>query len=140
MNMADRPVNAALTPIEGCGLACEIVVEGLRMSVRVGLHTHEEIAPQPVVLDGVFTYASGFPSDDCYIDYDIYCTQLIHYLATRPHVRLLETLAAEITAWSYRSYPEMQTVSLTLHKPKIRKDTDRLCVRLTSSRDAFERR
>ncbi|HEY3537297.1 MAG TPA: dihydroneopterin aldolase [Trinickia sp.] len=137
--MDDLPANVTLTSNEARGVACQIIVEGLRIFVRVGLHPHEESAPQPVVFDGVFTYSSGFPSSDRYIDYDAYCTRLINYLAGRPHIRLLESLAAEIAAWSFVSYAEMEAVSITLHKPKIRKDTNRLCVRLTNSREAFER-
>jgi dihydroneopterin aldolase len=117
-----------------------ITIRDLRMTARVGLHAHEMEAPQSIAVDATLSYSDGPPSEDTFIDYDRYCTRLAALLEGRSHTRLLETLAADIARWSFKEYAALESISLRIHKPRIRQDVDRLGIEFDCTRGAFESR
>jgi 7,8-dihydroneopterin aldolase/epimerase/oxygenase len=120
-----------------CGAVCRVAIVGLTVPVRVGVHDHEHVAPQPIVIDARLGYALAPMSGDPYIDYDEYCTRLTTFLAQKAHTRLLETLAADIALWSFDTLQMLDTFEVSLHKPKIRDNAERLCVEFEWTRAAY---
>lgn len=119
------------------GATCRIAIVGLTVPVRVGVYGHEHVAPQPVVIDARLGYAFAPACADSYIDYDGYCTRLAAWLAQKPHTSLLETLAADIALWSFDTIDVLDAFSISLHKPKIRDNAQRLCVEFEWTRAAY---
>jgi dihydroneopterin aldolase len=62
----------------------------------------------------------------------------IGILSTKPHTRMLETLAVEIALLSFAEWPALEAITLALHKPKIREGTRRIGVELDWTRGDFE--
>jgi len=117
-----------------------VVVDELVATTRVGVHAHEQLAAQPVVIDARLSYRAA-PSEGGehdWIDYERYCSVLGDFLAAKPHTRLLETLAAELAVLSFRTWPAIDALVLTLHKPKIREGTRRIAVALEWTRADYE--
>nr|WP_242539051.1 dihydroneopterin aldolase [Trinickia acidisoli] len=112
-----------------------VFVDGLIAHTRVGIHAHEYAAPQRVVVDARLGYRCA-PSEaaDGWIDYERYCQQVTAFLAEKPHTRLLETLAVEVAALSFTQWPVLETLTLALHKPKIREGTRRIGLELDWTR------
>jgi dihydroneopterin aldolase len=117
-----------------------VIVDELVATTRVGVHAHEQLAPQPVVVDARLSYRAA-PSEGGehgWIDYERYCSVIADFLAAKPHTRLLETLAAELAVLSFRTWPAIDALVLTLHKPKIREGTRRIAVALEWTRADYE--
>ncbi|MDR5818594.1 MULTISPECIES: dihydroneopterin aldolase [unclassified Caballeronia] len=118
-------------PLEMGGRGWRVVVDELIVQTRVGLYEHEHEGPQPVCIDASLHYrAMPDESDDGLIDYEAWCNRVSAFLETKPHTRLLETLAVEIAALSFDEWPALDALTLTLHKPKIRPGTKRLGLEL----------
>ncbi|MDR5784266.1 dihydroneopterin aldolase [Caballeronia sp. LZ065] len=118
-------------PLEMGGRGWRVVVDELIVQTRVGLYEHEHAGPQPVCIDASLHYrAMPDESDDGLIDYEAWCNRVSAFLETKPHTRLLETLAVEIAALSFDEWPALDALTLTLHKPKIRPGTKRLGLEL----------
>ena len=101
-------------------------------AVAIGLH----VAPQPVVLDASLTYRCE-PSEEgthAMIDYERYCNRVSEFLTTKPHTRMLETLAVEIAQLSFDEWPALDALTVALYKPKIREGTRRIGVELDWTR------
>lgn len=142
-----KPVeNAFSEPLAGLdapllpGRGWSVFVDALTVPVRIGIYPHEHDAPQPVVIDARLGYRCEPREEGEWIDYDGYCTRIAAFLAHKPHTRLLETLVAEIAALSFREWPALDTLTLAVHKPKIRPGTQRVGVALEWTRADFLRR
>jgi dihydroneopterin aldolase len=64
---------------------------------------------------------------------------LSRFLETKPHTRLLETLAVELAMLSFEDFGALDTIALMLHKPKIRPGTQRIGIELNWTRSDYER-
>ncbi|MEO6920450.1 MAG: dihydroneopterin aldolase [Collimonas sp.] len=125
------------------GVRWQIFVEGLSAMTHVGLHPHEHEGPQAVELDIELSYKTGGGSahednSASVIDYDYYCTVVSDFLKSKPHTRLLETLASEVASLSFREFPMLDEIRVAIHKPKIRPNTARLGVASSWSRWSYE--
>lgn len=121
------------------GRGWQVFVDELTANTRVGIHDHEYVAPQPVIVDARLGYRCvPTESADGWIDYERYCQQLTAFLAEKPHTRLLETLAVELAALSFTQWPALETLTLALHKPKIREGTRRIGLELDWTRADYE--
>lgn len=128
------------------GRGWRVFIDELVVSAHVGIHAHEHGQPQPVVIDASLVYA-GEPGEDAnegeagaMIDYERYCARVVQFLDTRPHTRLLETLALDLAELSFREWPALAALTLALHKPKIREGTRRIGVELDWTRADYEAR
>lgn len=126
-------------PLDAGGQGWRVVVDELVVMTRIGLYEHEHRAPQPVCIDASLRYR-GMPheSDDGLIDYEAWCNRVSAFLETKPHTRLLETLAVEIAALSFAEWPALDALTLMLHKPKIREGTRRLGLELDWRRADYD--
>jgi 7,8-dihydroneopterin aldolase/epimerase/oxygenase len=131
LDLAGRDFDKAM---RAGGRGWSVFVEGLSVPVRVGIHAHEHGAPQPVVIDARLGYRCEPAENAEWIDYDTWCTRVANFLAHKPHTRLLETLAADIATLSFIEWPALQSLTLALHKPKIRPGTRRVGVELEWTR------
>lgn len=124
------------------GVRWQIFVEGLSVVTRIGLHPHEHEKPQAVELDIELSYRTGggnqMDAADAVIDYDHYCTVVSTYLHTKPHTRLLETLASEVAILSFCEFQMLEEIRVAIHKPKIRHNTGRLGVASSWTRWSYE--
>jgi dihydroneopterin aldolase len=127
-------------PIASGGRGWRIVIDELIVATRIGLYDREYLAPQPVVIDASLHYR-GVPveGNTCgLIDYEAWCGRVSTYLASKPHTRLLETLAVEVAALSFTEWPALDALTLLLYKPKIREGTRRVGVELDWHRADFD--
>ena len=122
-------------PVSGRGWS--VFVEGLSVPTRIGIHPHEHGQPQPLVIDAQLGYRSMPKEASDWIDYESWCARIAEFLAKKPHTRLLETLVAEIAALSFREWPALDTLTIEVHKPKIRPGTRRIGVSLEWTRGDF---
>jgi len=123
------------------GVRWQIFVDGLKLMTHVGLHEHEYQQPQAVELDIEMSYRTNRTSSDdaeSIIDYDKYCTLLSTFMTHKPHTRLLETLASEVASLSFRDYPMLEEIKVSIHKPKIRENAARLGVSACWTRWSYE--
>jgi dihydroneopterin aldolase len=116
------------------GRGWSVFVEGLSVPARVGIHPHERGQPQPLVIDAQLGYRSVPKEESDWIDYESWCARLAEFLAKKAHTRLLETLVAEVAALSFRGWPALDSLTLEVHKPKIRPGTRRIGVSLEWTR------
>lgn len=126
------------------GRGWRVFIDELVVAAHVGIHAHEHGKPQPVVIDASLVYA-GEPCESeaaagAMIDYERYCARVVQFLDTRPHTRLLETLALDLAELSFREWPALAALTLALHKPKIREGTRRIGVELDWTRADYEAR
>ncbi|CAN7564574.1 dihydroneopterin aldolase [Caballeronia sp. LjRoot34] len=122
------------------GRGWRIVVDELVVPTRIGLHAQEYPAPQPVAIDASLHYR-GVPAEENaheLIDYEAWCADVSGYLESKPHTRLLETLAVEIAALSFTRWPALDALTLLLYKPKIREGTRRVGVEIDWHRADFD--
>lgn len=122
------------------GRGWRIVVDELVVPTRIGLYAREHLAPQPVAIDASLHYR-GVPAEENAhepIDYEAWCEGVSGYLESKPHTRLLETLAVEIAAMSFTQWPALDALTLLLYKPKIREGTRRVGVELDWHRADYE--
>lgn len=127
-------------PIGPGGRGWRIVVDELVVPTRIGLYEREYLAPQPVVIDASLRYRCVPVEGDRsgLIDYETWCTRVSTYLESKPHTRLLETLAVEVAALSFTEWPALDALTLLLYKPKIREGTRRVGVELDWHRADFD--
>ena len=59
------------------------------------------------------------------------------FLSHKPHTRLLETLVADIAVLSFREWPALESLTLSVYKPKIRPGTKRVGVSLDWTRGDY---
>lgn len=122
------------------GRGWRIVVDELVVPTRIGLYAQEHLAPQPVAIDASLHYR-GVPAEENaheLIDYEAWCEGVSGYLESKPHTRLLETLAVEIAALSFTQWRALDALTLLLYKPKIREGTRRVGVELDWHRADFD--
>lgn len=122
------------------GRGWSVFVDALTVPVRIGIHPHEHEAPQPIVIDARLGYGCEPREESDWIDYERYCARVAAFLSSKPHTRLLETLAAELAELSFREWPALGTLTLAVHKPKIRPGTQRVGVALEWTRADYLRR
>ena len=74
----------------------------------------EYLAPQPVAIDASLHYRCVPAEDNAHelIDYEAWCAGVSDYLESKPHTRLLETLAVEIAAMSFTQWPALDALTL----------------------------
>jgi dihydroneopterin aldolase len=122
------------------GKGWRVFIDELVVDTRIGIHAHEHLAAQPVVVDVSLAYRCE-PSEEglhAMIDYERYCNRVSEFLSVKPHTRMLETLAVEIALLSFAEWPALEAITLALHKPKIREGTKRIGVELDWTRGDFE--
>ncbi|MBU9571613.1 dihydroneopterin aldolase [Burkholderia multivorans] len=137
-----KPFDEPFAAIDGPrlrGRGWSVFVDELKVSARVGIHAHEHEAPQPIVIDARLEYRCEPSEQGEWIDYDGYCARIASYLAHKSHTRLLETLVADIAALSFREWPALESLTLSVHKPKIRPGTKRVGVSLDWTRGDYLR-
>lgn len=122
------------------GRGWSVFVDGLEALTHVGIHAHEHGALQPVIVDARLGYrcAPAEMGEQEWIDYEQYCERLTRFLETKPHTRLLETLAVELAVLSFEQWGALDSVTLVLHKPKIRPGTQRIGIELDWTRSDYE--
>ncbi len=122
------------------GLGWSVFVDGLEVLTHVGIHEHEQGAPQPVVIDARLVYRCPPAEADEHewINYEHYCERLTQFLKAKPHTRLLETLAVELAVLSFEEWGALDTLTLVLYKPKIRPGTQRIGIELDWTRADYE--
>jgi dihydroneopterin aldolase len=117
----------------------EIVIDGLATQTVVGIYDYER-EPQPVVIDAVLRYRHpGQPEDiaEC-LDYHRYCQVLCAYLESQPGTGLVEQLAIDLLQLSFRSFPTLEQVDLTLFKPNAVEVARRVGVKVSWSRQDYQ--
>src|SRR5260370_8948201 len=115
-------------------------VDARVVPTRSGLYAKEHLTPQPVAIDASLHYR-GVPAEENaheLIDYEAWCAGVSAYLESKPHTRLLETLAVEIAGLSFTERPAPDAPPLLLYKPKIREGTRRVGVELDWRRADFD--
>ncbi|WP_233850019.1 dihydroneopterin aldolase [Paraburkholderia sp. HD33-4] len=140
MKPVEEPFGLSLATAAGLpqrGRGWSVFIEALAVPARVGIHPHEHGAPQAIVIDARLGYGSAPSEAGGWIDYDGYCTCIADFLAHKPHTRLLETLVADIAELSFRRWPALETLTLSVHKPKIRPGTRRVGVTLEWTRTDY---
>jgi dihydroneopterin aldolase len=122
------------------GRGWSVFVDGLEVLTRVGIHAHEHEAPQPVVIDARLGYRCmpAETGEHEWINYEQYCERLTRFLETKPHTRLLETLAVELAVLSFEEWGALDMLTLVLYKPKIRPGTQRIGIELDWGRGDYE--
>ncbi|CAG9214644.1 Dihydroneopterin aldolase [Paraburkholderia sabiae] len=123
-------------PLRGKGW--RVFIDELVVETRIGIHAHEHLAPQPVVIDASLAYRCEPSESHAMIDYERYCNRVSEFLSMKPHTRLLETLAVEIAMLSFDEFPALDAMTLSLYKPKIREGTRRIGVELDWTRGDFD--
>src|SRR5260370_9435903 len=111
------------------GRGWRVVVDELVVPTRIGLYAQEHLAPQPVAIDASLHYR-GVPAEENaheLIDYEAWCAGVSAYLQSKPHTRLLETLAVENAVLLFTQWAAFDALTLRLYKPKILLVTRRLC-------------
>ncbi|MEP9326847.1 dihydroneopterin aldolase [Paraburkholderia phymatum] len=139
MKPFEQPL-AAFMPPPVRGKGWRVFVDELVVSTRIGIHAHEHLAPQPVVIDASLAYRCE-PSEEgthAMIDYERYCNRVSEFLSTKTHTRMLETLAVEIAQLSFDEWPALDALTLSLYKPKIREGTRRIGVELDWTRADYD--
>src|SRR5258708_9619886 len=127
-------------PMSPGGRGWRVVVEELVVPTGIGLYAREHLAPQPVAIDASLHYR-GVPAEENaheLIDYEAWCAGVSAYLESKPHTRLLETLAVEIAALSFTEWPPLDALTLLFYKPKIRGGARRVGVELDWRRADFD--
>ncbi|MDW9247168.1 dihydroneopterin aldolase [Burkholderia cepacia] len=138
MKPFDEPFVAIDAPrLRGRGWS--VFVDELKVPARIGIHAHEHEAPQPIVIDARLGYRCEPSEQGEWIDYDGYCARLAAFLSHKPHTRLLETLVADIAVLSFREWPALESLTLSVYKPKIRPGTKRVGVSLDWTRGDYLR-
>lgn len=138
MKPVEEPFGLSLTTAvlsqQQRGRGWSVFIEALAVPAKVGIHAYEHDAPQPIVIDARLGYGAEPSEAHGWIDYDGYCTRIADFLSHKPHTRLLETLVADIAAVSFRQWPALELLTLSVHKPKIRPGTRRVGVTLDWTR------
>jgi len=143
MKLVDHAFSGPLAALDAPFLPSRgwsVFIDALAVPVRIGIHPHEHDAPQPIVIDACLGYRCEPREEGEWIDYEGYCARVAAFLAHRPHTRLLETLVADIAELSFREWPALDTLTLAVHKPKIRPGTKRVGVALEWTRADYLRR
>ncbi|WER50246.1 dihydroneopterin aldolase [Cupriavidus sp. WKF15] len=143
MKLVDNVFNGPRAALDApllSGRGWSVFIDALAVPVRIGIHPHEHNAPQPIVIDARLGYRCEPREDGEWIDYEGYCARIAAFLGHKPHTRLLETLVAEIAELSFREWPALDTLTLAVHKPKIRPGTQRVGVALEWTRADYLRR
>jgi dihydroneopterin aldolase len=86
------------------------------------------------VIDAQLGYRCEPSEEGEWIDYDGYCARIASFLSHKPHTRLLETLVADLAVMSFREWPALESLTLSMYKPKIRPGTRRVGVSLDWTR------
>lgn len=118
---------------------CQVSIVGLEVFARIGVYPREQVAPQPIIVDARLGYADATSFAASYIDYDEFCTKLEAFIGVKPHTALLETLAIDIALWSFGEFSGLDNFAVSIYKPKIRNNVERMGVSLTWTRRSYQR-
>lgn len=98
-----------------------VFVRDLVLAAHIGVHRHEEDAPQPIRVNIDLTVAeSGAPVGDLLenvVDYE-HIVNGIRAIVARGHVRLVETLAEAVASFALED-PRVLAVRVRIEKLKI---------------------
>jgi 7,8-dihydroneopterin aldolase/epimerase/oxygenase len=100
-----------------------ILLEGLEVTMGLGIHDHERAAPQRVVLNVAMTCRYDAPPEErieAVVDYDFLRTE-IRTLASSRHFELQETLCDHVAALALRD-PRVARVTVRSMKLDIYPD------------------
>lgn len=96
-------------------------LRALRIDCIIGIHPHERVSPQPVIVDLELGYdfANAAASDDIadVVNYDEVVRQ-VTVLAQERRFRLLETMAEAMAAVLLAGHVVVETVTVTIAKPQ----------------------
>ncbi len=91
-----------------------ILLEGLEVTIGLGIHDHERAAPQRVAVSVWLTCAyDAVPADriEAVVDYD-YLRMGIRTLAAARHIELQETLCEEVARLALAADPRVRSVKV----------------------------
>ncbi len=111
-----------------------VVVRDLELTVSIGVHAHEKLAPQRLVVSVEATLdGEGDAADDiaATLDYDGIC-DFIRAIGRNGHVELQETVARRILAFVL-SMPGVASATVETRKPDIFEDCAFVGTRLCGS-------
>lgn len=117
-----------------------VFIRGLEMQARLGIHAHEKIAPQRIVVGVEIAVAdpwapAGVGPDELarVVDYE----KLVHLArdeVAKGHVMLVETLAERL-ATAALADPRVRRVRVTIEKPEAFEDVAAVGVAVERSRE-----
>ncbi|WP_431470854.1 dihydroneopterin aldolase [Sphingosinithalassobacter sp. LHW66-3] len=99
------------------------ILEGLEVTMGLGIHAHERAAPQRVLLTVWLSCDYGARPDDridAVVDYD-FLREGIHRLVAKGHIELQETLCEEVAALAFGD-PRVTEVRVRSMKPDVYPD------------------
>lgn len=91
-----------------------ILLEGLEVTIGLGIHDHERAAPQRVAVSVSLTCVyDAVPEDriEAVVDYD-YLREGIRSLSSERHIELQETLCEEISRLALAADPRVREVKV----------------------------
>lgn len=112
-----------------------ILVRNLEIVLSIGVHEHEKVAPQRLLVSVEASVSTGDDEGDdvgSTVDYDRIC-DFIRSLARHPHVDLQETVARRVLEFTL-ALPGVSHVCVETRKPDIFDDCDYVGVRLAAGR------
>jgi 7,8-dihydroneopterin aldolase/epimerase/oxygenase len=122
--MSDGRDGSGFAPDAARGLRL-VFVRGLEVRARLGVHAHEERAPQRVVIgieaaveDDAAPDRIGRDSLARVVDYGR-LVEAARQVATEGHVRLAETLAERIALATLAADSRVRSVRVTVEKPDV---------------------
>ncbi len=99
-----------------------VFVRGLELQARLGVHAHEKVAPQRVIIgvelavdDDAAPHGVGEDDLKRVVDYE-YVVEAARAVARAGHVLLVETLAERIATLSMKDH-RVRNVRVTVEKP-----------------------
>ena len=97
-----------------------VVVRDLAIQLSIGVHDHEKLAPQRLLVSVEADLAVKDDEHDAVsatLDYDVIC-DFVRALAREPHVELQETVARRILSFIL-SLPSVEAARVSTRKPDV---------------------
>lgn len=108
-----------------------VIVRNLAIPISIGMHEHEKLAPQRLLVSVEAEIEPVDANDDdlaATLDYDLLC-DFIRSLSSRPHTGLQETVARQVLDFAL-GLPRVREVMVETRKPDVFTDCDYVGVRL----------
>ncbi len=114
-----------------------VIVRNLELNASIGVHAHEKVAPQRLLVSVEATCADTADEDDrigATLDYDRVC-DFIRSLSREAHVELQETVARRVLEFLLAE-PGVTAATVETRKPDVFADCDFVGVRMSAARTA----